>query len=628
MGQRIAALALAAALFTALAACGGSIPEDDRTPAPTPTATTPAPTPLPTRVPSPAPTASPIPTRTPTVTPAATRTATPSRTATPAAAVAPTPTPIATPPPLTTFGDGEHRVGGDIPPDRYRTTTPTADCEWERRKGDSIVLSWQQAGGASEIVDIVADDDWFESSGCGTWSNDLAPLITPGQPFGDGTFLVGSEIAPGRYRSTSPTDSCAWATLESFASHPYDPSFDALTIDSYGASLIVDIPASAAGFRSHGCGTWYDDPTPLITPGQPFGEGTYLVGTEIAPGRYRSTSSTRSCMWFRLNSFSWYTVIRPPYSGGGGHGYTGADGKTPVLGWVGANGYQGLAAIVDIEPADVGFTSFGCGVWSPLTPLTAPGQPFGDGTFLVGSEVAPGRYRTTSASDSCFWKRLGGFGGGDDGDIPSGSWGGDTTIVDIAPTDLGFASHGCGTWSSDLSPTGAPGQTFGDGTYIVGADIEPGRYRSTSPALDCAWKRLRGFGSSGGLAGVSGDVIAARWPWRSQGLRHDLGSSIIVDVASSDVGFHSEHCGTWSADLTPTVMPGQPFGDGTFLVGSEIAPGRYRSEAPCDWERLSGFGGPQDDVIEFAFRSDTVAIAPTDIGFHSGYCGTWTPAPE
>ena len=75
-------------------------------------------------------------------------------------------------------------------------------------------------------------------------------------------------------------------------------------------------------------------------------------------------------------------------------------------------------------------------------------------------------------------------------------------------------------------------------------------------------------------------------------------------------------------------MPGQPFGDGTFLVGSEIAPGRYRSEAPCDWERLSGFGGPQDDVIEFAFRSDTVAIAPTDIGFHSGYCGTWTPAPE
>ena len=36
MGQRIAALALAAALLAALAACGGSIPEDDGTPAPTP----------------------------------------------------------------------------------------------------------------------------------------------------------------------------------------------------------------------------------------------------------------------------------------------------------------------------------------------------------------------------------------------------------------------------------------------------------------------------------------------------------------------------------------------------------------------------------------------------------------
>ena len=214
------------------------------------------------------------------------------------------------------------------------------------------------------------------------------------------------------------------------------PGLDAFTIDSYGASIIVDIPSSAVGFRSHGCGTWDGDPTPLITPGQPFGEGTYLVGAEIAPGRYRSTSSSASCTWFRLPSFSWYTVIRPPSSGSGGGPYTGSDGKTPVLGWIDASGYQSLAAIVDIKAADIGFTSFGCGVWSPLTPLIAPGQPFGDGTYLVGSEVAPGRYRTTSASNSCYWVRLGGFGDRYDGDLPWGSWGWNVTIVDVAPTDV------------------------------------------------------------------------------------------------------------------------------------------------------------------------------------------------
>ena len=440
MSSRIATLVLAAAL---LAACAGSVPENDGTPVPTPTV---APAPVPTLATSPGPTRTPIatpeatraPAPDPTIAPRPlpTSAATPSSTATPTATAAPTPTPTATPLPLITFGDGEHRVGVDIPPGRYRTTTPTPDCEWERRKGNSVTLSWQQSGGASEIVDVVADDDWFESSGCGTWSNGLTPIITPGQPFGDGAFLVGSEIAPGRYRATSPTDSCTWSKLEGFAAHPHDPGLDAFTIDSYGASIIVDIPSSAVGFRSHGCGTWDGDPTPLITPGQPFGEGTYLVGAEIAPGRYRSTSSSASCTWFRLPSFSWYTVIRPPSSGSGGGPYTGSDGKTPVLGWIDASGYQSLAAIVDIKAADIGFTSFGCGVWSPLTPLIAPGQPFGDGTYLVGSEVAPGRYRTTSASNSCYWVRLGGFGDRYDGDLPWGSWGWNVTIVDVAPTDV------------------------------------------------------------------------------------------------------------------------------------------------------------------------------------------------
>ena len=61
------------------------------------------------------------------------------------------------------------------------------------------------------------------------------------------------------------------------------------------------------------------------------------------------------------------------------------------------------------------------------------------------ADIAPGRYRTTSLSSFCSWSRLSGFGGSDiiDIDIPSGA----SAIVDIAPTDVGFETNGCGSWS-------------------------------------------------------------------------------------------------------------------------------------------------------------------------------------
>ena len=54
-------------------------------------------------------------------------------------------------------------------------------------------------------------------------------------------------------------------------------------------------------------------------------------------------------------------------------------------------------------------------------------QPFGDGAYLVGTEIAPGRYRATSFTGSCHWKRLSKFGGDDGRDsgvIASGTAGG------------------------------------------------------------------------------------------------------------------------------------------------------------------------------------------------------------
>ena len=70
--------------------------------------------------------------------------------------------------------------------------------------------------------------------------------------------------------------------------------------------------------------------------------------------------------------------------------------------------------------------------------------------------------------------------------------------------------------------------TFGDGTWRVGFDIEPGTYRTTGTD-SCYWARLSNFTGSN-------DIIAndnARGP-------------AIVTILRSDAGFTSSRCGTWT----------------------------------------------------------------------------------
>lgn len=69
------------------------------------------------------------------------------------------------------------------------------------------------------------------------------------------------------------------------------------------------------------------------------------------------------------------------------------------------------------------------------------------------------------------------------------------------------------------------------------------------------------------------------------------------------------------------------FGDGTYVVGTDIAPGTYQSQGGdgCYWARLSGFDGTPDEVIYSVYptNSSVVTIKPTDAGFESINCGTW-----
>ena len=79
------------------------------------------------------------------------------------------------------------------------------------------------------------------------------------------------------------------------------------------------------------------------------------------------------------------------------------------------------------------------------------------------------------------------------------------------------------------SPLIAWGQSFRDGTYLVGTDIPPGVYRAPGGAI-CYWERLSG------LSGEMDDVLA-----------NDISehSRQIVEIKATDKAFKTSGCGTW-----------------------------------------------------------------------------------
>lgn len=68
----------------------------------------------------------------------------------------------------------------------------------------------------------------------------------------------------------------------------------------------------------------------------------------------------------------------------------------------------------------------------------------------------------------------------------------------------------------------------GSGVYLVGTDIQPGRYRSTDNS-SCYWARLSG------LSGGFGDIIA----------NDNVNGQAVVQIKSSDTAFETSRCSDW-----------------------------------------------------------------------------------
>lgn len=83
---------------------------------------------------------------------------------------------------------------------------------------------------------------------------------------------------------------------------------------------------------------------------------------------------------------------------------------------------------------------------------------------------------------------------------------------------------------------------------------------------------------------------------------------------------------TSTVTVTTIPTPVAAFSDGTYRVGINIQPGTYQASTPADcyWARLSGFSGGIGDIIANDIGVGIVTIQPSDIGFESQRCGSWS----
>jgi hypothetical protein len=154
--------------------------------------------------------------------------------------------------------------------------------------------------------------------------------------------------------------------------------------------------------------------------------------------------------------------------------------------------------------------------------------------------------------------------------------------------------------------------SFSDGTYQIGTDIQPGTYRTRQGSPGCYFARLAGFGNE------LNDIIA----------NFNTDAPAVVTIKPTDEGFESQACGTWTKDLSAITESKTSFGEGTYIVGTDIEPGTYRNSGSsgCYFARLSDFTGGLNSIIANGNTDDptVVTIKPTDAGFESQACGTWT----
>lgn len=156
---------------------------------------------------------------------------------------------------IKSFGGGVWTVPGEVPAGLYRNSSSASGCYWARLSGfggelDDILDN--EFTFDRDIVEITGNEKGFETSRCGTWSNDLSPRKSPGSKMGSGAYLVGYEVRPGLWRNSNSSDGCYWERTSGFTNALGEIHANNFTFDIQ----VVEIKNTDVGFTSNDCGMW------------------------------------------------------------------------------------------------------------------------------------------------------------------------------------------------------------------------------------------------------------------------------------------------------------------------------------------------------------------------------------
>lgn len=162
--------------------------------------------------------------------------------------------------------------------------------------------------------------------------------------------------------------------------------------------------------------------------------------------------------------------------------------------------------------------------------------------------------------------------------------------------------------SPSATPTVEEAAVPGDGTWEVGADVEPGVYVAEG-GEGCDWMRLSY------VAGGAEDVIA-----------RGILPRPVVEIMDGDDAFKTEGCGAWTALEDYSGPEANEIPDnGIWIVGADVVPGTYEADGGelCMWQRLRAFRPELDSVLKMGADPE-VTIAVGDAAFLTTDCGSWT----
>lgn len=172
-----------------------------------------------------------------------------------------------------------------------------------------------------------------------TFNIRLDPL-TARTRFGPGIYRVNTDMPAGLYYS-DPGHGCRFRRLSGFGGTSGD--FIANTQLNFDANQwIVQLVGTDAGFDTDAaCGFWHTTPRRGLESN--ITAGSWVVGTQVAPGTYQAANAAVGCEWQRLNAF------------------TGSGGAVVASAFVST----AAAQLVTIASTDVGFSSTAeCGTWT------------------------------------------------------------------------------------------------------------------------------------------------------------------------------------------------------------------------------------------------------------------------